>query len=322
MKRSRLVQTALPFPRRGGARKGAGRRRKDGRVGVAGAVHTARPRLDGRTPVHVTLRLRRDVPSLRTQVGMRVVWRVFAAARERLGVRLAQWAVQRDHLHLIVEPASHAALSRGMQGLCVRLAKQLNRALGRRGRVFADRFHGVPLRSPRQTRNALAYVLLNERHHRVGRGERPLYGSRRLLVEPLLRRVDIGANADPGLLARHDRAGDDMAPPRGLEAWGPHRPARGSGRPHAVAQPSTPLGSISVLNTDTQPRGHCEAEVPSTPAGARAWLTQYRRRHTRSTADEPASPTIASTLQFWWNRKSSVSVVLSGFCPGGGVPSA
>jgi hypothetical protein len=102
---------------------------------------------------------------------MQVVWRVFAAARDRLGVRLVQWSVQRDHVHLLVEPESERALSRGVQGLCIRFAKAINRVLGRRGRVFADRYHAVPLRSPRQTRNALAYVLLNARHHAAGRHE-------------------------------------------------------------------------------------------------------------------------------------------------------
>ncbi|HEY4116992.1 MAG TPA: transposase [Byssovorax sp.] len=126
--------------------------------------------------MHVTLRLRRSVPNLRSQLGMQVVWRTFAAARDRLGVRLVHWSAQRDHLHLIVEPESEKALSRGVQGLCIRLAKSINRAFGRRGRVFADRYHGVPLRSPRQTRNALAYVLLNGRHHAAARGEAPSPG--------------------------------------------------------------------------------------------------------------------------------------------------
>jgi REP element-mobilizing transposase RayT len=165
-----VQQTSLVFSRRGGARKGAGRKRADGRRGV-GVTHRARPRVDARTPVHVTLRLRRDVPNLRSQLGMHVVWRAFAAARDRLGMRLVHWSAQRDHLHLLVEPESGRALSRGVQGLCIRLAKALNHAFGRRGGVFADRYHGVPLRSPRQTRNALAYVLLNARHHASGRGE-------------------------------------------------------------------------------------------------------------------------------------------------------
>jgi REP-associated tyrosine transposase len=166
-----MVQQALPLPRRGGARKGAGRKRKDGRA-ARGVVHLARPRLDGRTPVHVTLRLRRDVPNLRSQRCMSVAWRVFAAARDRLGMRLVHWAVQRDHLHLVVEPESGRALSRAMQGLCIRFAKQLNRELRRRGQVFADRYHEAVLDSPRRTRHALAYVLLQERHHARQRGEK------------------------------------------------------------------------------------------------------------------------------------------------------
>jgi hypothetical protein len=86
-------------------------------------------------------------------------------------MRLVQWSAQRDHVHMIVEPDNEKALSRGVQGLCIRLAKSLNKVFHRRGRVFADRYHGVPLRSPRQTRNALAYVLLNARHHAAARGE-------------------------------------------------------------------------------------------------------------------------------------------------------
>jgi hypothetical protein len=41
----------------------------------------------------------------------------------------------------------------------------VNRALGRTGRLFADRHHREVLRTPRQVRHALAYVLLNRRHH-------------------------------------------------------------------------------------------------------------------------------------------------------------
>jgi REP-associated tyrosine transposase len=168
-----MVQLDLPLPARGGARPGAGRKRKDGRVGRPGVAHVRRPRLDGRTPVHVTMRVARGVPNLRSQRLVRVVWRVFAAARERLGARLVHWAVQRDHVHLIVEPADQRALSRAMQGLCIRFAKRLNAALGRRGRVFGDRYHEAPLDSPRRVRHALAYVLLQERHHAALRGERP-----------------------------------------------------------------------------------------------------------------------------------------------------
>jgi REP element-mobilizing transposase RayT len=121
--------------------------------------------------VLVTLRLLRSVPNMRSQRCMRVVWRAFAAAKDRLGLRLVHYAVQPDHLHLLVEPDEKRALSRGVQGLCIRLAKRLNAMLGRRGHVFGDRFHARPLPSPRQVRNALAYTLLQQRRHAAKRGQ-------------------------------------------------------------------------------------------------------------------------------------------------------
>jgi hypothetical protein len=45
-------------------------------------------------------------------------------------------------------------------------ARAINKALGRKGKLFAYRFHATAITSPRQTRNALAYVLNNWRRHR------------------------------------------------------------------------------------------------------------------------------------------------------------
>ena len=68
---------------------------------------------------------------------------------------------------MIAEARDERALSRGMQGLSIRMAKALNRLWARSGKVFADRFHSRVLTTPREVRNALAYVLLNSNHHGV-----------------------------------------------------------------------------------------------------------------------------------------------------------
>ncbi|MBI4704067.1 MAG: hypothetical protein HY744_23405 [Deltaproteobacteria bacterium] len=70
------------------------------------------------------------------------------------------------------EAADRRALCRGVQGLSVRLARGLNRLLGRRGKVFADRYHARALGSPREVRRALGYVLGNHLRHGAGRGKR------------------------------------------------------------------------------------------------------------------------------------------------------
>jgi hypothetical protein len=52
-----------------------------------------------------------------------------------------------------------------MQGLLVRVARALNALWNRRGAIFSDRFHARALRTPREVRAALVYVLQNARHH-------------------------------------------------------------------------------------------------------------------------------------------------------------
>jgi hypothetical protein len=78
---------------------------------------------------------------------------------------LNQFSLQSNHVHLIVEADDGRALSRGMKGLAVRIARTLNRLWKQRGSVFSDRFHARPLRTPREVRAALSYLLHNARRH-------------------------------------------------------------------------------------------------------------------------------------------------------------
>ncbi len=159
--RRRPLQTVFTFPSRGGRRKGAGRKPAGKKAGVS---HAVRAPLASRFPVHVTLRVRSDVPRLRTKPVYRLIRRcIIAAGRE--GFRVVHHSVQGNHLHLIVEAKNSQALSRGMQGLSVRLARRLNGLFGRKGSVFADRYHARILRTPSEVRAALGYVLLNFRRH-------------------------------------------------------------------------------------------------------------------------------------------------------------
>jgi REP element-mobilizing transposase RayT len=105
-----------------------------------------------------------DVPSLR--MGRRFE-AMEQAIRKASGsaIRIVHFSVQRDHLHLIVEARDASGLARGVQGLAVRAARAVNRALGRRGTVWGDRYHARALATPREVRSAIAYVLLNRRKH-------------------------------------------------------------------------------------------------------------------------------------------------------------
>ncbi len=123
-------------------------------------------------PAHVTLRLRKDLPSLRTVKLVRALERTFAVGCERPGFRLVHYSLQGNHAHMIVEASDRVVLGRGMMAIGIRLARAVNRLAKRKGPVLADRYHLQLLPTPRQVRNALRYVLLNARHHAASARER------------------------------------------------------------------------------------------------------------------------------------------------------
>jgi len=128
--------------------------------------HTrGRPRIEKRLPVHVTVRMARHVCNLRSRRSFSIIGRAIAIAADRFGVRIIEFSVQGNHMHLVVEAAAHEALSRAMQGFSIRVAKGLNAMMKRHGRVFADRYHAHILATPTETRWAVSYVRRNYQKH-------------------------------------------------------------------------------------------------------------------------------------------------------------
>ncbi len=159
-------QLELDRVRHGGRRPGAGRK-----PGLNPRIrHRSRGAFAHRLPCHVTLKVREGIPSLRTVRLVRELERSFAAGCERDDFRLVHYSLQSNHAHLIIEAADANALGRGMKALGARLARGVNRIFGRSGPVLADRYHMRVLRTPREVRNALAYVLLNARRHAAKAG--------------------------------------------------------------------------------------------------------------------------------------------------------
>src|SRR4051812_6038665 len=175
--RKRHVQQEL-F-RHGGRRKGAGRKPKQGR---AGALHMKREEVSGRDVLHVVLRAVSEVGSLRRREVYKAVRAasITAASTEArcARFRIVHLSIQHTHIHMLVEAESAEALATGMQGFEISAARHINTALRvgarrRRGAVFAERYHVVVIRSPKQTRHVLAYVMNNWRKHGEDRSGLP-----------------------------------------------------------------------------------------------------------------------------------------------------
>ena len=159
----RSRQLELPQPTSwGGRRRGAGRPAITGRR--TPVQHRARPGHDARCPVHVTLRARREIRSLREDVPFYAVRSAIAAAStDRF--RVIHFSVQADHVHLVVEASDGRALALGIRALVVRTARAINRATRRTGRVWGDRYHARALRTPHEVRTGIVYVLQNWKKH-------------------------------------------------------------------------------------------------------------------------------------------------------------
>jgi REP element-mobilizing transposase RayT len=163
MRLRRPVQQDIPFRTHGGKRAGAGRPKDMARSLVS---HARRPEVAGTTPVHVTLRVRPEVLNLRSGRSFRLIEKALVALRAARDARVVHYSVQGNHVHLVMEADDRRALGRRVQGLEIRIARAMNRLMGRkRGTVFADRYHARALRTPLEVKRALEYVLKNRRHH-------------------------------------------------------------------------------------------------------------------------------------------------------------
>jgi len=114
--------------------------------------------------VHVTLRGTRGLPSLREQVIFFEMRRTLRRTA-RSWFRVVHFSVQANHVHLLVEADDKASLSRGLMGVAIRMARAVNRVLVRRGNVWSERYHSRPLKTPREVRNGIVYVLMNRQKH-------------------------------------------------------------------------------------------------------------------------------------------------------------
>lgn len=158
-----MKQRTLDLRTWGGARCGAGRKPAGERRRVP---HLARERVRPSQPVHVSLRLAEHVWNLRSERAFAIVHAALDSVRRRPAFRVVHFSIQGNHLHLLVEADGAASLASGMRALSIRVARGLNKMMGRSGPVFADRFHAHVLRTPAEVKNALRYVLDNHASHR------------------------------------------------------------------------------------------------------------------------------------------------------------
>ena len=214
---------------RGGPRPGAGRPRGP-RPRV---LHRRREPVPGDCPVHVTLRMRAGIPSLRGGALVREFRRSLAEASERGHFRVVHYSLQHDHAHLVIEAKGKDALARGMKSIAARLARAVNRVCSSKRR--RARFPLSPPRPANAPRGAPGAGLCaaqrtpasREAAWYLARHGRPL---RRCELCALVQRLAAALRGTAHCHGVRPRGGEasHVAAPHRLEAPWPGRSVRGA----------------------------------------------------------------------------------------------
>jgi putative transposase len=143
----------------GGKRKSAGRKNRTSTVN-----HMKREKVEAKFPIHITIKLKKGVVSLRGPKMVAAFKASLQKAKKR-GLKVIHFALETNHAHLFAESDGNHQLRSGMASFGSCFGKAARRVTGGKGSVFQGRYHLQVLKSPRQTKNAMAYVLLNHSKH-------------------------------------------------------------------------------------------------------------------------------------------------------------
>jgi putative transposase len=133
----------------------------------------ARPEINLKTPLHINLKLIEGLPNLRRNALLEEFKESVKKAKAQ-GLYILHYSIQDDHIHLFAEAKSNTALAAGMRSLVGRFAKFVRKfayntskssKCKRLGSVFKGRYHLHVLKTPREVKNTLEYVLLNLSKH-------------------------------------------------------------------------------------------------------------------------------------------------------------
>lgn len=142
-----------------------GKRKKAGRKNISNAVnHMKRDKVDPKYPMLLTLKMKKGLPTLRSARISRAFKKSLAKA-QKYGLRVIHFALESNHIHLFAEAKGNLELRSGMASFGSSFGRSLRKIAGGTGSVFLGRYHMRQLKTPTQTKNALAYVLLNHAKH-------------------------------------------------------------------------------------------------------------------------------------------------------------
>lgn len=127
--------------------------------------HTKRPKFFQTRSLHLTIKVRENKADIQNKKILLRLNRAIQLARKQ-GLKIIHFALEFNHVHLLVEAGNHQILHRGMQALGISLAKGINKMKQKKGAVYKHRYHFRQITCARELKNVIHYILSNCKKHR------------------------------------------------------------------------------------------------------------------------------------------------------------
>jgi putative transposase len=82
-------------------------------------------------------------------------------AKKRFGLRVLDYMVTSNHIHLLVKDTSQDVIAQSMQLIAGRTAQEYNERKGRHGAFWEDRYHATAIEADEHLHRCLVYIDLN-----------------------------------------------------------------------------------------------------------------------------------------------------------------
>lgn len=151
-----------------------------------GIRHTQRPIIKKPTPLHLTIKVRSNKADIQNKVILKALHRAIMRGRLK-GLKVLHYALEYNHVHLLIEADNNKILHIGMQAFGITIAKAINKIKRVIGAVYKHRYHFRQISSLRDFRNVLNYIFSNGIKHKSSKNLVNFYNS--LIAEKKLGRL-------------------------------------------------------------------------------------------------------------------------------------
>ncbi len=109
----------------------------------------------------VTTTTRNRLPHFRHHEAARIASRTLSSAAVDAGIDLLAWVLMPDHLHLLCVLESGHTLGAGIARIKATMSREVNRACGTTGAMWARAYHDHAMRSEESLLVAARYIIAN-----------------------------------------------------------------------------------------------------------------------------------------------------------------